>query len=196
MFEKYYTKYKGIYCFLPFENIDNKNKTVMKIGNTAVNFQIRLQQYHTYYINGIYVLFFIKIETREGNKYPTNFKQILNYIENYILSKIQDNGAVILVNQQRTYNSGRSEWVYDTLSNVKKAFIQTTKHFKNIYPELIFYDDCINISKTKKLFKQEQLKHLKNINNLYTSHYVFDISKLHNKPRKDLLIKEPPQIYF
>lgn len=196
MYDKYYSKFKGVYCFMPYENIDNKNKTIIKIGNTSVNFQTRLQQYHTYYINGIYVLFFIKIEPKHRVEYPTNFKQIINYIENYILSQIQDNGGIILVNQKRTYNAGRSEWVYDTLGNIKKIFIQSAKHFSKIYKDLIIYDDCVNISKTKQLFKKEQQKQLRNIDNTFTTHYVYDISKLHNKPRKKLIIKEPPNIIW
>jgi T5orf172 domain len=73
----------GLYAFLPFECLDKNNKAVFKVGMTANDLQDRLENYHTYFPEGVYIVFFLSYdETVNRNMYKRIenqlFKQLLN----------------------------------------------------------------------------------------------------------------------
>ena len=49
----------GIYCFLPFSNLDKNGNAVMKIG-MATSLYKRADQYHTYFPMGLYMIAFLE----------------------------------------------------------------------------------------------------------------------------------------
>ena len=93
----------GIYCFFPFDKLEADNKGVFKIGNTTQTFQQRLQQYHTYFVNGVYVLFFISVNAKEDYSLPDDFKHLLNVMEDYVIKLVKAKDGVIIVDKRRTW---------------------------------------------------------------------------------------------
>lgn len=147
--EMYYNDSRGIYCFFPFEKLDESNRGVVKIGNTTQTFQERLKSYHTYFVYGVYVLFFIKISPKRGQPYPTDFKHILNIVEDYVIKDInEEKQSHVIIEPRRTWKAGQSEWIYTDLKTIKKSFQKAVTHFKKVYPQLYFVFDGVNIDKT------------------------------------------------
>ena len=49
----------GLYCLLPFERLDSKKKAIFKVGMTSQDLAIRIENYHTYFPLGLYVVMFL-----------------------------------------------------------------------------------------------------------------------------------------
>lgn len=179
MYMESHNESSGIYCFFPFENLDN-GKGVFKIGNTEQTFQQRLSQYHTYFIHGIYIIAFIKIFAKRGKVLPINFKHILNTIENYVLKEVELNKGIILVNKKRIRNKGLTEWIYTDINTIKKCFQSTIIYFKQLYPDLGFLLDCVDIKKTIKEIDKNYCAN-KQYKEQYLAQYIFNVNKKDNQ---------------
>ena len=62
----------GLYCIMPFEYLDENNKALFKIGLTTRSFKDRMENYHTSFPLGVYLVAFLKAPTamrirRTGN---------------------------------------------------------------------------------------------------------------------------------
>ena len=179
-----YDDSSGIYCFFPFERLKPDGTGVFKIGNTEQTFQKRLNSYHTYYINGVYVLGFIKIFARKGKERPVEFKQILNTVEDWVINKIVDDGGDVLFDKRRTWKEGQSEWVVSCLSQVKKVFDKAVLHFRRVFPDLGFIVDTANEAKTRTEI-QANYKERAKLPNKYVAEYIFPLPKPKDaKPKK------------
>ena len=139
----------GIYCFLPFLRIDKNKKAVFKIG-LAKNFQKRIDTYHTYFPNGMYMVAFLedppipkltrsnqtKIYIEETNtyKYPdAKLSQFLK-IEKFILKYLDTNGGKRIhstsrVRNQNEQRQGETEWIYTNDQTIHEAFTEAQKKF-------------------------------------------------------------------
>ena len=51
----------GLYCYLPFGNLDKHHKAIFKVG-LAMNFNSRTEQYHTYFEK-------VQIKLRHGTEH-------------------------------------------------------------------------------------------------------------------------------
>ena len=49
----------GLYCFLPYERLDDIKKAIFKCGMTTQDFADRLENYHSYSPMGVYMCFFL-----------------------------------------------------------------------------------------------------------------------------------------
>ena len=49
----------GLYCFLPYERLDDEKKAIFKCGMTTQDFVDRLENYHSYHPMGVYMCFFL-----------------------------------------------------------------------------------------------------------------------------------------
>lgn len=170
----------GIYCFFPFERFDEHNKGVFKIGNTKQSFQERLQSYHTYFVNGVWIICLLKVSAKRGEVLPTNFKHILNEIENYVLKEIVKEGGTIIVDKRRVWKQGESEWVYTNPNIIKKCFDRTVSHFKPIYKDLMFLVDNSHIKKTIKEVNENFERSMKD-KEKYIAEYIFNVNKIFNQ---------------
>lgn len=170
----------GIYCFFPFERFDETDKGVFKIGNTEQSFQKRLNQYHTYFVGGVWAICLIKVYAKRGKEIPLNFKHILNTIETYVIREIVKEGGTIIVDKRRVWKQGESEWIYTHPNIVKKCFQKTVVHFKTIYKDLNFLLDSSDIKKTikevNKTYQQNMRKQEK-----YIAEYIFNVNKKDNQ---------------
>ena len=57
----------GVYAFMPFDNIDGDKKAVFKIGITMGDFNERVESYHSYFPNGVYMIAFLIEPKPDGN---------------------------------------------------------------------------------------------------------------------------------
>lgn len=166
----------GIYCFFPFDKLEADNKGVFKIGNTTQTFQQRLQQYHTYFVNGVYVLFFISVNPKKNYSLPDNFKNLLNLMEDYVIKLIKSRGGVIIIDKRRTWKQGQSEWVYSDLETIQKCFKDTVEEFKKREPTLNIIFDSVNLKKTIPVIKSNFTKRNKLPDSIHAD-YIFNVNK-------------------
>jgi hypothetical protein len=166
----------GIYCFFPFDKLEPDNKGVFKIGNTTQTFQQRLQQYHTYFVNGVYVLFFITISPKNDIYYPENYKHLLNVIEDHVIKLVKSKGGVIIVDKRRTWKQGQSEWVYSDLETIQKCFKETVEEFKKKLPQLDFIFDSVDLKKTIPVMKRNFTNRNKLPDAIHAD-YIFNVNK-------------------
>lgn len=56
----------GLYCFLPYERLDGEKKAVFKVGLTSQDISNRIEQNHSYYPTGVYMVFFLSLPNKSG----------------------------------------------------------------------------------------------------------------------------------
>ena len=117
--EREFISGSGIYCFMPFDNIDSKKKFVSKIGMTG-NFHKRVGSYHTYLPSGFYYKCFLKNPTRlKGDMDLHNYYVM---IEKEIFKNVVANGGEVISMNIRRKNDGETEWIYASEKMIEDAF--------------------------------------------------------------------------
>ena len=96
----------GLYCYLPFGNLDKHHKAIFKVG-LAMNFNGRTEQYHTYFPLGVYMIAFLEepripIKTRSKNEVSKKEQYIK--IENFIMDYLTKEGATRIIQQPEHKN--------------------------------------------------------------------------------------------
>lgn len=137
----------GIYCFLPFERLDEHNCAVFKIG-LSVDFRNRIEQYHTYFGLGVYMVAFLEYK---GDEKKTRSQ--LQTIERYVFNHIKEAGGVPIKSTTRVKNSGSTEWIYTNEKDIHDAFQSAWKHFQG-YKKHLFTLKGINSEANKREKKQ------------------------------------------
>ena len=121
----------GIYCFLPFENLDKHKKAVFKIG-LAINFNHRTENYHTYFPLGVYMVAFLENPpipaTTRGQKEET-LKKFYHQIERFIFRHVVSKGGVQIHSTARSNLSGQTEWFYTDEKTIHEAFEEANKMY-------------------------------------------------------------------
>jgi hypothetical protein len=106
----------GIYCFLPFDNLDRYNKGVFKIGY-AVSFRDRTEKYHTYFPTGVHI---VAILESPQVRRPETKKMFYPRVEKAIIDYIEKHGGTRITSTARLNNE--TELVYTNLATIEKAF--------------------------------------------------------------------------
>ncbi len=140
----------GIYCYMPFEELDAHNKALFKIG-LAIDFNKRLENYHTYFPLGLYMVAFfanppVPMQLR-GQKRITK-KMHYQTIEKFIFNYVSDHGgnriySTTRVRNPNAENVGETEWIYTTVNSIHEAFHAAWKKFGGNEP-MIFNLEGIN----------------------------------------------------
>lgn len=169
----------GLYAFLPFENLDTKDKAVIKIGESA-DLSRRSSDYTTYFPQGVYMLAFLtnikgKLETR-SNKQKTG-RALREEIEYFIIDYVAKNGGKKLYSTDRVRRpngtlEGQTEWVYTDIPLLHEAFEKASIEY-NATPHY-FYLQGLNPD-TGKL--EDITKKKTNKKSLYTGTIIFPINK-------------------
>ena len=131
----------GLYAILPYEELDENNKALFKVGY-ADNFEKRFEQYHTYYPFGFYYKNLLATPTKKKNQQTK--KQYYANIEKFIFHDIQNNGGRILKTTTRTKKNytkehgGESEWFYTNERTLDRVFNNAFKIYggKNLNTHL------------------------------------------------------------
>ena len=168
----------GIYCFMPFDNIDEDKKAVFKIGITMGDFNDRVEGYHSYYPNGVYMIAFL-IEPKpdshtQGHNPIFKKKTYYTQIEKYIFQKLVDEGAYRIhsttrVRNKNAKNQGATEWFYTDNKTIIKVFKEAHKEYNGELQTFQLEGRKIN----KKVFDIN--KHFEHLKETMKPHYVGNI---------------------
>lgn len=121
----------GIYCFFPFAHVDNKDKGVFKIGLATKTYYNRLEAYHTYFPQGVYMIAFLEEPYIPPATRASEVSLLTQYrkIENFILKIIEDEGGERIKSPARVNNEGKTEWVYTNIKTIHRAFLAAEKQY-------------------------------------------------------------------
>ena len=109
----------GLYCLLPFDELDSKKKGIFKVGITTENLSKRIEDYHTYFPMSLTIMAIIENPpVPKGVTRLKHYQQIEKDIFNYIVSK----GGYRLKNTANLRNAGDTEWFYTTVKIIHDAF--------------------------------------------------------------------------
>ena len=140
----------GVYCYLPFEKLDDEGNAVFKIG-MAIDFTQRTGAYHSYFPLGVYLVAFLinpemkvtRFDTVKSSKtsfYKKIEKQVIDYIIKNGGQRIYTSTRVLQPNED---NYGSSEWIYANETVIHEAFIKAQEEHGG-RTELYYLDNNIN----------------------------------------------------
>ena len=123
----------GIYCFLPYEELDKNKKAVFKVGMTTQDFANRIENYHSDYPMGVYMVFFLSFKR---TPYATDAdkkieRDTFKLIEKNLFKLIVKNGGEMLKFPSRPGRSWLfpSEWFYTNEKTLKISFEEIHKQY-------------------------------------------------------------------
>ena len=124
-------KYGGLYCFIPFDYFDKKNKAVFKIGMTTRPLTKRGDSYHTYYPMGVTTVASLQNPTKELKNYTNSEVRKKHYekIEKFLMSYVIDKGGYQIISTAKSKDNGKTEWVYTDKKIIDHAFAEAHKIF-------------------------------------------------------------------
>ena len=170
----------GLYCYLPFGNLDKHKKAIFKVG-MALNFNSRTEQYHTYFPLGVYMIAFLEdpripIKTR-SQKQITKKEQYLK-VEKFVMEYLTEHKATRVYSTTRTQNQnekkeGATEWFYTNEDLIHEAFTQAKQKFGGNLK--LFFLEGLDAETGKFTSINEQFK--KDENNLphYTGKIIYKL---------------------
>ena len=143
----------GLYCLLPFERLDSKKKAIFKVGMTSQDLAIRIENYHTYFPLGLYVVMFLAYPRLKQGQ---DRNKLYRDMEKKLIANLKLTDAKMLVFPSRP--SKRSEWFYTNYDDLQTAFRQVQTEYGGFLHE--FSLDKINkqydtIMKSKKKYVGE-----------------------------------------
>ena len=126
----------GLYCFMPFGNFDKHKKAVFKIG-LAINYKNRIESYHTYFPQGVYMVAFLSnppVPRHTRTRKEKTKKSHYQIIEKYLLDHITEHGGKRIYSTTRVRNpnsekEGITEWIYTDEVTIHEAFLEANKIF-------------------------------------------------------------------
>jgi hypothetical protein len=128
----------GVYCFMPFDNVDKKGMAVFKVG-MSINFKNRIESYHTYFPNGVYMIEFLEEPPIPKEWNPKKEGKISNYykkLEKIVIDDIdkqlkEDNKlGKRITTSTRVKKGGKTEWFYTKVGVIREAF-KVAQHYAN-----------------------------------------------------------------
>ena len=158
-------KYGSIYCIMAYDYLDAKKKSVFKIGMTTSKLPKRVEQYHTYFPNGITLVAVIENPTNKlfmKTKAPIR-KIHYEEIEDFIMDEIVKMGGFRINATTRVRKDGDTEWVYTDLNTIHKAFSKAHKEYGGDFTpyNLNDFNKEMETAKKKKHFMGQYIFPLK-----------------------------------
>jgi Meiotically up-regulated gene 113 len=119
----------GLYCFLPFERLTKKN-AVFKVGMTSQSLNKRLEQYHSAFPLGVYIVFYLSYpRIKRGQDKDKLYRDM----ERKLISNLKETKAKMLIFPSRP--NQRSEWFYTNFNDLQTAFRQVQAEYGGILHE-------------------------------------------------------------
>ena len=177
LFDELQIRGAGVYCFLPFERLDKYKKAVFKIGITSGELDHRLDNYHTYFPEGVYMVAFLNevpvAPRTRRRKERLTAKMVLLKVEKFIMQTIRENGGQLMYSSTRVLNAdehgkGASEWIYTDELTIHHAFRAAKKKFGG--KEHFFYLSGYDAVLKRRVSINENAKTRKSL-----PHYVGEI---------------------
>ena len=158
----------GLYCILPFSNIDEKGKAAYKVGAT-LDFNKRFESYHTSFPQGFYVVCIIErppIPHRLRGKITGKRASYYKSLEALLIERIEKMGGERIRSNARVRGSdidkdlgGRTEWFYTSYNTIFAAF-------QDVQRESVKVADENNEGKAKRRRSQVNNFHSFNTSNV------------------------------
>jgi hypothetical protein len=142
----------GLYCFLPYERLDDDNKAVFKCGMTTQEYASRIENYHTYYPMGIYLCFFITPPKTES---VAEEKKLIRKMEKDLFFEIKEEGGKMMKFETRPKNDFSSEWFYTSFSELDDAFETVHKKYSGSKIER-YHNKNINTQGDKNILSKKK----------------------------------------
>ena len=122
----------GVYCVFPYERKDKHGNAVFKIGITTTSFRSRIEQYHSTFPQGVYIVAFL---SEPKLPHGQTKKVWYMHIENWVISEMERLGADVIHSSTRIAHPndeglGRTEFVYTSESVVKSVFRNAKTRFE------------------------------------------------------------------
>jgi hypothetical protein len=145
----------GCYCFMPYENFDDNDKALFKIG-MSLDLKSRIDEYHTYFPEGLYHVAFLvdpeveewSIEKKEEWRINANLKkfskndiikamktQKYKEIEKFLFDHVSKNdgrrlhATVNVRNADPITRKGATEWFYTDAGLIHEAFTNAEERY-------------------------------------------------------------------
>jgi hypothetical protein len=171
----------GLYCLMPYETLDKKGKAIFKIG-LAIDFDKRMDQYHTYFPLGVYYEAFLvnpkvkNIKTRTMTKLETTtikYKEIEKFIIDDIVAQkgSQRISSTTRIKHRNEDEEGATEWIYTDETTIHEAFLKAEKKYGG--KTHLFYLDGLNPETGKLQTINDTAKERAKDNPLYTGKIIF-----------------------
>ena len=120
----------GFYCFFPFERLDKYHKGIFKIGYTTNTNSNRVENYHTYFSLGVYVIASLENLYSKGivrNGYTKDM--FYRTIEDHLFRILERSGAEPINTTTRVMRESKSEWFYTNVKTIHNAFIEISNQY-------------------------------------------------------------------
>lgn len=103
----------GVFCYMPYNSLDKKNKSTFKI-ESGTNMTEKIKKLKLFFPNGFFVISLLK-SPKIGKKEIKNLEIYYKLVMDKIIEIIIDNGGI----SDPTNDNG---WVYSTIDVVHNAF--------------------------------------------------------------------------
>jgi hypothetical protein len=123
-------KGSGLYCFFPYEHLDQSHKGVFKCGRTSQDLSCRIENYHSYFPLGVYIVFFLQYPRIQRGK---DKEALHREMEKELFENLKSEGGKMLDFPSRP--SKKSEWFYCSFNQLQKAFLKTQDEYGGILNE-------------------------------------------------------------
>lgn len=137
----------GLYCFLPYERLDDEKKTIFKCGMTTQDFADRLENYHSHYPMGVYLCFFLSPARMKRGQ---DKEKTIREMERLLFDCVEEVGDKRMKFPTRPSSKWdfSSEWFYTSFSELSDAF----EKVHDAYPGSILqqFNICTTINKNYK----------------------------------------------
>ena len=107
----------GLYCFLPYERLDDKKKAI-KCGMTTQDFADRIENYHSYYPMGVYMCFFLSPARMKRGQ---DKERTIREMERLLFDCVEEVGGKRMKSPSSIWDFS-SEWFYTSFSELTVAF--------------------------------------------------------------------------
>jgi hypothetical protein len=123
-------KGNGLYSFFPFEHLDESHKGVFKCGRTSQDLSSRIENYHSYFPLGVYIVFFLQYPRIQRG---LDKEALHREMEKELFENLKGEGGKMLDFPSRP--SKKSEWFYCSFNQLRKAFLKTQDEYGGVLSE-------------------------------------------------------------
>lgn len=129
-------KGNGLYCFFPFEHLDESHKGVFKCGRTSQDLSSRIENYHSYFPLGVYIVYFLqypRIQRGSEGKLRRDKESLHREMEKELFENLKSEGGKMLDFPSRP--NKKSEWFFCSFNQLRKAFLKTQDEYGGVLNE-------------------------------------------------------------
>jgi hypothetical protein len=139
----------GMYCLMPFDELDDEGKSIFKVGISSRDLNYRTSQYSTYFSLGLNIMALL-----ENPPVPKGITRLKHYqaIEKFIFDYIVNEGeGYRLKSTDNSKGVGYTEWFYTYPEIISEAFTEAHNKFGGHFE---IYDPTKILANVRKILKK------------------------------------------